>query len=99
MTPLPWVARILPQRLVLPDLQNLHSLHSGVLENVRLVVQGCRNCVLESDNIVANLYVCNALADRLNDTGALVTEDNGECALWILSRECVGICCVSVHRA
>jgi hypothetical protein len=31
MTPLPWVARILPQRFVLPDLQNLHSLHSGVL--------------------------------------------------------------------
>ncbi len=31
MTPLPWVARILPQRFVLPDLQNLHSPHSGVL--------------------------------------------------------------------
>jgi len=31
MTPFPWVALILPQRLVLPDLQNLHSLHSGVL--------------------------------------------------------------------
>lgn len=31
ITPLPWVARILPQRLVLPDLQNLHSRHSGVL--------------------------------------------------------------------
>ncbi|KAL2260927.1 hypothetical protein VTK26DRAFT_4929 [Humicola hyalothermophila] len=30
MTPRPWVARILPQRLVLPDLQNLHSRHSGV---------------------------------------------------------------------
>ena len=32
MTPLPWVALILPQRFVLPDLQNLHSPHSGVLE-------------------------------------------------------------------
>lgn len=31
MTPLPWVARILPQRLVLPERQNLHSPHSGVL--------------------------------------------------------------------
>jgi len=32
MTPLPWVALILPQRFVLPDLQNLHSPHSGVLK-------------------------------------------------------------------
>src|ERR1700710_3055842 len=31
MTPLPCVARIFPHRFVLPDLQNLHSLHSGVL--------------------------------------------------------------------
>lgn len=30
--PLPWVARIFPHRFVLPDLQNLHSLHSGVLQ-------------------------------------------------------------------
>src|SRR4051794_10592039 len=37
MTPFPCVARILPQRLVLPDLQNLHSLHSGVLYVVRRV--------------------------------------------------------------
>ena len=32
MTPLPWVARILPQRFVLPERQNLQSRHSGVLE-------------------------------------------------------------------
>src|ERR1700712_2306250 len=31
ITPLPCVARILPHRFVLPDLQNLHSPHSGVL--------------------------------------------------------------------
>jgi hypothetical protein len=31
ITPFPCVALILPQRFVLPDLQNLHSLHSGVL--------------------------------------------------------------------
>jgi hypothetical protein len=83
----------------LPDLQNLHSLHSGVLEDVRLVLQGCGGGILECDDIVANLYVCNALADRLNDTGTLVTEDNGECALGVLSGECVGICCASVYRA
>lgn len=32
ITPFPCVARIFPQRLVFPDLQNLHSMHSGVLE-------------------------------------------------------------------
>ncbi|KAH3686697.1 hypothetical protein WICPIJ_002341 [Wickerhamomyces pijperi] len=30
MTPLPWVALTEPHKLVLPDLQNLHSLHSAV---------------------------------------------------------------------
>src|SRR5262245_26145247 len=32
--PLPWVARIATQRLVLPDLQNLHSPHSGVYSGI-----------------------------------------------------------------
>jgi hypothetical protein len=31
ITPFPCVARIFPHRLVLPDKQNLHSRHSGVL--------------------------------------------------------------------
>src|ERR1700753_3415282 len=39
ITPLPCVARILPQRFVLPDLQNLHSRHSGVLTVGELLVQ------------------------------------------------------------
>jgi hypothetical protein len=82
----------------LPDLQNLHSLHSGVLDNVSLVLQGRGGGILESDDIVANLHVGNALTDRLNDTGALVTEDNGECALGVLSGQCVGICGVLVYR-
>lgn len=30
MTPLPWVLRILPQRFVFGDLQNLHSRHCGM---------------------------------------------------------------------
>jgi hypothetical protein len=41
--------------------------------------------------VVANLYICDALADGLDDTGTLVTEDNGERALGVLSGECVGI--------
>src|ERR1700742_3604044 len=40
ITPLPCVARILPQRFVLPDLQNLHSRHSGVLYGVKMVSKG-----------------------------------------------------------
>jgi hypothetical protein len=62
-----------------------------VLEDVSLVLWGRGVHVLESDDIVANLYVCDALADGLDDTGTLVTEDNGERALGVLSGECVGI--------
>jgi hypothetical protein len=68
-----------------------------VLDNVSLVLQGRGGGILESDDIVANLHVGNALTDRLNDTGALVTEDNGECALGVLSGQCVGICGVLVY--
>jgi len=41
--------------------------------------------------VVAGLHVCDALTDRLDDTGALVTEDDGEGTLGILSGERVGI--------
>jgi hypothetical protein len=47
--------------------------------------------VLESNNVVARLHVCDALADGLDDSSALVPEDNGECTLGVLSGECVGI--------
>ena len=87
MTPLPWVARILPQRLVLPDLQNLHSLHSGVLESSLGTVsnQTDGERILEGNDVVARLYVCDTLADRFDDTGALVTENDGEGAFGILA--------------
>lgn len=48
-------------------------------------------CV-EGDDMVANLYVCDTLADGLDDTGALMTEDDGEGSLGVLTRESVGIC-------
>lgn len=47
--------------------------------------------ILESDNVVADLDGGHALADGLDDTGTLVTEDNGESTLRILAGECVGI--------
>jgi hypothetical protein len=95
MTPLPCVARILPQRLVLPDLQNLHSLHSGVLRGLLVVevVEAVERWVdvLKCNDVVARLYIRDALADGLDDTGTLVPENDGERALGILSGECVGI--------
>lgn len=104
MTPLPWVARIFPHRLVLPDLQNLHSLHSGVLGTRDVSGARCDGqaildsqreptqvSLLESDDVVAGLHVGNALANRLDDAGTLVTEDNGEGALGVLAGKGVGI--------
>ena len=48
--------------------------------------------LLERDHGVANLYVGDALADRFDDTGTLMSEDNREGALGVLAGECVGIC-------
>lgn len=48
--------------------------------------------VLESDNVVARLYVGDALTDRLDDTSTLVTKDDGEGTLGVLAGQCVGIC-------
>jgi hypothetical protein len=47
-------------------------------------------CV-ESDDVVAGLDVGDALADRLDVTGTLVPENDGEGTLGVLSGECVGI--------
>lgn len=65
ITPLPCVARILPQRFVLPDLQNLHSLHSGVLGGVSLRFggRGKGEDVLESHDIITWFDGCYAFAD------------------------------------
>lgn len=87
------MARILPQRLVFPDLQNLHSLHSGVLQDVRGLKRAKEEeDTLECDHVVAGLYVGNALADRLDDTSALMTEDDREGTFGVLAGECVCIC-------
>ena len=51
-----------------------------------------RLCVLESNDVVAGLYVCDALTDRLDDTSTLVSEDDGENTLRVLAGQCVGIC-------
>jgi hypothetical protein len=48
--------------------------------------------VLESNDVVARLHICDALTDGLNDTSTLVSEDDGESTLRVLSGQCVGIC-------
>jgi hypothetical protein len=41
--------------------------------------------VLERDDVVARLYICNTLADRFDDTSTLVPKNDGESTLGILS--------------
>jgi hypothetical protein len=47
--------------------------------------------ILEGDDVVAGLHVGNTLADGLDETSALVAKHDGEGALGILARECVGV--------
>jgi hypothetical protein len=52
---------------------------------------GVSRNVLESHDVVSRLHVRDALANRLNDTSALVPENNGEGTLGVLSGERVCI--------
>ena len=47
--------------------------------------------VLESDDVVADLNGSHTLADGLDNTGTLVTENDGESTLGILAGKSVGI--------
>lgn len=42
--------------------------------------------------MVADRDVGDAFADGFDDAGALVAENNGEGALWVLAGEGVGVC-------
>ena len=48
--------------------------------------------LLESNDVVARLDVCDTLTNRLDDASTLVSQDNGESALGILSGERVRVC-------
>lgn len=48
--------------------------------------------LLESNDIISNFDICDALTNRLYDTSSLVSENDRESSLGILSRKCVGIC-------
>ena len=60
---------------------------AGLAELALLALGG-----IESDDMVAGLHVGDTLADGLDDTGTLVSENDGESALGILAGEGVGIC-------
>ena len=51
--------------------------------------------LLESDNIVSGLHVGHSFAHGLDDTGALMTEDDGEGSLRIFPGKCVRIYLIS----
>jgi hypothetical protein len=50
-----------------------------------------REDVLQRNDMIANLNIRNTLTNRLDDTGALVSENDGESTLRVFSGECVGI--------
>ena len=52
---------------------------------------GAAGDLLKSDDVVANLDVGDALTNGLDDTGTLVSQDDGESTLGVLARECVGV--------
>ena len=92
ITPFPCVALIFPQRFVLPDLQNLHSLHSGVLH--KSSVTAFRDQVadiLKRNNVISRLDRGDALPNGFYDTSTLMAKNNRESSLGILSRKCVCI--------
>jgi hypothetical protein len=60
---------------------------SGLAELALLAFGG-----VESNDVVTRLDVGDALANGLDNTGTLVSEDNRESTFGILARECVGIC-------
>jgi hypothetical protein len=76
--PLPWVARTAWHRLVLPDLQNLHSPHSAVYSGITWS---------------PTLRASHAFADRLDDAAAFVAEDGRGNAFRVVAgqREGIGV--------
>lgn len=65
----------------------------GGARNVSSGVRNCTRCrLLESNDIVTGLHGGDALADGLDDTGTLVSQNNGESTFGVLSGESVGIC-------
>ncbi len=64
----------------------------SVGRSIEHVLENGNGNLLESHDVVARLDVGHALADRLDDARALVSQDDGEGTLGVLAGEGVGIC-------
>lgn len=53
--------------------------------------------VLEGNDIVARLDGSYTFTDRFDDTGTLVSEDDGESTFWVLAGECVGVLTIEIR--
>lgn len=48
--------------------------------------------LLQCDHMITWLHVGDAFADRFDDTGSFVSEDNGKGTFWVLAGEGVCVC-------
>ena len=80
-------------------MQNLHSLHSGVLSRSVAELLHKNEDILERDDVVPRLYIGDTLPHRLDDTGTLVAQNDRERAFGILSGKCVCIYVLFQHPA
>jgi hypothetical protein len=92
ITPLPCVARILPQRLVWWVLNQYWNLSetswtnlAGLAELALFTLGG-----VESHDVIPRLDICDTATDGLHDARSFVPEDNGESTFGVLAGE--GIC-------
>lgn len=69
----------------------LAALGGAAMVSAKLHTIDQRPNILKSDDVVARLDRSHALTDRLDDTSALVSQDDGESTLGVLAGEGVGI--------
>lgn len=69
----------------------LTALGGAAMVSVEMDAIDQRSNILKSDDVIARLDRSHALANRLDDTSALVSQDNGESTLGVLTGEGVGI--------
>lgn len=81
----------LAAEICLAGLAELAFLTLGGTVQVSTAREKASGVVLKGNHVVTGLHVCDALTDGLDDTGALVAQDDRESSLWVLSGKCVRI--------
>ena len=69
----------------MPDLQNLHSLHSGVLEIVSWGLPLPLFYLLERNDMVAWLDIGYTFTNGFDNTSALMPEHDWEGTFWVFA--------------